>query len=75
MSIRRTHAAAAAQTGVFHHAVKYQTLVASRSAYQLGIPEVWYLIAWWKAHVYHGTCSIPLIWLGFDISQGLNSRV
>ena len=29
--------AAAAQTGVFHHAVKYQTLVASRSANQLGI--------------------------------------
>jgi hypothetical protein len=31
--------AAAAQTGVFHHAVKHQTVVASRSA-QLHIPEV-----------------------------------
>ena len=30
--------AAAARTGAFHHAVKHQTLVASRSAYQLGIP-------------------------------------
>ena len=37
------------------------------SVYQLGIPEVWYLTAWWKARVYHGTRSIPLIWLVFDI--------
>jgi len=41
--------------------------VASQSAYQLGTPEVWYLTARWKAHVDHGTCSIPLIWLVFDI--------
>jgi len=41
--MHRTHAAAAAQTGVFHFAVKYQTLVASQSAYQISIPEVWYL--------------------------------
>ena len=67
MPIHRTHVAAAAQTGAFHHAVKHQTLVASRSVYQLGIPEVWYLTAWWKVRVYHGTRSIPLIWLVFDI--------
>jgi hypothetical protein len=65
--MRRTHAAAAAQTGVCHHAVKHQTSVSSPSAYQLGISEVWYLTAWWKARVYNGTCSIPLIWLVFDI--------
>ena len=64
MPIHRTHAAAAAQTGVPHHAVKHQILVAKQN--QLGIPEVWYLTAWWKPHVYHGTCSIPLIWLVFD---------
>jgi len=40
--------AAAARTGAFHHAVKHQTLVASRSAYQLRIPEVWCLTAKWK---------------------------
>ena len=40
--------ATAAQTGVFHHAVKHQTLVASRSAYQLRNHEVWCLTAKWK---------------------------
>jgi len=40
--------AAAAQTGVFYHAVKHQTLVASRNAYQLRISEVWCLTAKWK---------------------------
>jgi len=71
MPIHRTHAAAAAQTGNFNVAVKHQTLVASRSAYQPGIPEVWYLTATLKAHVYQGTrtCSIPLIWLVFDIRR------
>ena len=67
MPIHRVHVVAAAQTGAFHHAVKHQTLVASRSVYQLGVPEVWYLTAWWKARVYHGTRSVPLIWLVFDI--------
>ena len=47
--------------------------VASRSAYQLGIPGVWYLTAWWKAHVYHGTCSIPLIWLVSDIRASVHN--
>ena len=70
MPIHRVHVVAAAQTGAFHHAVKHQTLVASRSVYQLGVPEVWYLTAWWKARVYHGTRSIPLIWLVFDIRVG-----
>jgi len=71
MHIHRTHVVAAAQTGAFHHAVKHQTLVASsRSVYQLAVPEVWYLTAWWKARVYHGTRSIQLIWLVFDIRRG-----
>ena len=39
------YVAAAARTGAFHHAVKHQTLVASRSAYHLRLPEVWYLTA------------------------------
>jgi hypothetical protein len=38
----------AAQRGVFHHAVKHQTLVASQSEYHVGIPEVWCLTAKWK---------------------------
>jgi len=54
MPIHRTHAAAAAQSSTLHFAVKHETLVASRSAYQLGIPEVWLLTAKWKARVYHG---------------------
>jgi len=40
--------AAAARTGIFHHAVKYQTLVALRSAYQLVIFEVWCMTAKWE---------------------------
>ena len=63
MPKHRTHVAATAQTGAFHFAVKRQILVASRSAYQLRIPEAW----WLTARVYHGMCSGPLTWLVFDI--------
>ena len=50
----------AAQTGVFHHAVKYQTLVALRSSYYLRIPEVWCLPAEWKYQRRALRCCEPL---------------